>query len=128
MLLVKTFIGPSRIHGVGLFAAEPIAAGRRIWEFNPAIDREISVAELDMLPPIAKQFVLAHAFVDEVGRMILSADNAIYFNHSEDANNTAVAGANVAARAIMDCEELTEDYRQFGRGACNEFLFTGAAP
>ena len=31
MLLVPTAVGPSRIQGLGLLAAEPIAAGTEVW-------------------------------------------------------------------------------------------------
>lgn len=34
MLLVETYIGPSDIHGIGLFAAKKIKKGTSIWEYN----------------------------------------------------------------------------------------------
>jgi hypothetical protein len=34
MLLVKTTIAPSPIHGIGLFADQFIPQGTRIWEFT----------------------------------------------------------------------------------------------
>ena len=38
MLLVKTYLDKSLIHGVGVFADEFIKKGTLMWEFNPLID------------------------------------------------------------------------------------------
>lgn len=124
MLLVRTTIGPSQIHGIGLFAAEPIVEGQRVWEFNSAIDRVVGHDELEALPQVAQEFVLRHAFLDEdrLG-MILCGDHAIYFNHAENPNTVALEHGNVATRNIAVGEEITENYRVFGRGCCNIFLF-----
>lgn len=35
MLLIKTKLDLSKIHGVGLFADEFIAKGTKIWEYRP---------------------------------------------------------------------------------------------
>ena len=49
MLLIDTYVGPSAIEGVGVFAAEPIRAGQMIYRFAPEFDRLIALAELDSL-------------------------------------------------------------------------------
>src|SRR2546429_2115830 len=38
MFLVKTRIGPSKIHGIGVFAEERIPKGQMIWVFDARID------------------------------------------------------------------------------------------
>ena len=38
MLLVKTKLNISPIHGIGLFAVEFIPAKTIVWKFHPAID------------------------------------------------------------------------------------------
>ncbi len=38
MLLVKTYIDTSSIHGIGIFAAEFIAKDTKIWVLNSDID------------------------------------------------------------------------------------------
>jgi hypothetical protein len=42
MLLVKTYLSASPIHGIGLFAAEPIAKGTVIWCFDERVDRRFT--------------------------------------------------------------------------------------
>src|SRR3546814_1178092 len=62
MLLVKTYVAPSRIHGLGLFAAERIPRGARIWEFNPVMDRFVSREEFESLPPAARESLRVYAY------------------------------------------------------------------
>ena len=50
MLLVKTYVAPSAVHGLGLFAAEPIARGACIWRFDPRIDRLYGASEREGAP------------------------------------------------------------------------------
>lgn len=38
MLLVPTYVAPSAIQGLGVFAAEPVTEGAPIWRFEPGID------------------------------------------------------------------------------------------
>ncbi len=38
MLLIKTKLDLSKIHGIGLFAGEDIPKGTIIWRFNSLID------------------------------------------------------------------------------------------
>jgi SET domain-containing protein len=127
MLLVRTYVARSNIHGCGVFAAEPISMGNPVWEFNAIIDTEITDEQIARLPVIARESVLTHSFINGDGRMILSRDNAIFFNHSTEPNTKNIDGINTALRDIAVGEELTEDYRHFPIGACSEFL-SHAAP
>lgn len=122
MLVVKTYVAQSRLHGCGVFAAEPIAAGAVVWEPHPVIDCEITPEELKTLPAVARELAISHSFIDENGRIILSRDNAVFFNHSDEPNTRHEGDKNIAARDIAVGEELTEDYRDFPPGACRSFL------
>ena len=42
MLLVKTYLDRSPIHGLGVFAAEFIRKGTRVWRFVESFDRVYS--------------------------------------------------------------------------------------
>ena len=53
MMLVKTRVAPSGIHGNGLFAAEPIPAGTPIWRFAAGFDQEFTPAFWSGLPELA---------------------------------------------------------------------------
>jgi uncharacterized protein len=126
MLVVETYVAPSAIHGMGVFAAEPLKAGTRVWVFNAVIDQEITPAELEMLPDVARRIALSRGFASSDGRTILSRDNGVFLNHSDEPNTQVDEEGSVAARDIAMGEELTEDYRSFRPGACRAFL--GARP
>lgn len=123
MMLVKTRVAPSAIHGLGLFAAEAIPAGTPLWQFAPGFDREFSPAEWQALPGIAREHVRWFSFLSrETGRMILSGDHACFMNHSPAPNSGAPTGAGgpvttVALRDIAAGEEITCDYFAFDADA-----------
>jgi SET domain-containing protein len=116
MLLVRTTVKASKIHGLGVFAAEPIAKGTTIWAFDPVLDRIIRGDELAALPDHVAEFLEHYCeYFPETDELVLSGDNDRYTNHSDDPN-TAVEGANgthatvLATRSIRPDEEITCDY------------------
>jgi uncharacterized protein len=118
MLLVRTFLAPSRIHGIGLFAAERIKRGSLIWKMNPVIDIELVEEEIDALAEAARVQVRKYTYLDGVrGRFVLCGDDARFFNHADEPNcqdyPDANGGTTVAARDIEEGEELTSDYARF---------------
>lgn len=64
MLLVKTKIGPSTIHGIGLFADEYIPEGTFIWRFQPGFDLKIDKNDLEKLPELARGTFLKYAYLN----------------------------------------------------------------
>jgi len=116
MLLIRTTLAPSPIHGTGVFAAQDIAAGTKIWEFTEGVDEEIPGQTIRKLPTIAREFLLKHAY-RKLGSdlYVHCADDTRYFNHSEHPTVVSmdVDGPDVAARDIAAGEELTIDYRTF---------------
>jgi uncharacterized protein len=119
MLLVPTFLAPSAIHGIGLFAAEPIAAGTRVWRLDPTFDLTVDEVAFAGLAPVAQSLVQRYAYADPIRRVrILCADDARFFNHADDANCRDEPGSEglvtVAVRDIEEGEELTWDYREQG--------------
>jgi hypothetical protein len=64
MLLVKTELRPSGIHGLGVFAAEPVSKGERIWEFTPNLDLAFSSEVLTLLTPVQRERFLCFAYLD----------------------------------------------------------------
>jgi uncharacterized protein len=114
MLLVKTYISASSIHGVGLFAAEPIAKGTVIWRFDERVDRRFTKKEREDLPEPARSFVATYSYPEFVGSdvYLVDGDHARFMNHS-DTPNTDCEVDTVATRIIGVGEELLCDYRQF---------------
>ena len=39
MMLVQTYVAPSEVEGVGVFAAKKIEKGDLIWRYDPSFDR-----------------------------------------------------------------------------------------
>jgi SET domain-containing protein len=115
MLLIDTFVGPSAIEGVGVFAGEPIGAGQLVWRFNPVIDRVVTPAQMSRLPEPQQAFLQRYAYFDaQMGGYLLDGDNARFLNHSVDPNIEFRADANgYALRDIEANEELSCDYGLF---------------
>ena len=111
MLLVKTNVGISPIHGIGLFAGEDISEGEVIWEYNPNMDRQIDGITLSGLD---EEFVRIYAYHDkQLDKWILPIDNDRFTNHSECPNTGPLEDGRMVARQCIECgEELTIDYRE----------------
>jgi uncharacterized protein len=93
MLLIRTRIGPSAIHGSGVFACETVLCGATVWRFDPAFDRVIAEAELLKMPTAFREYVDIYAYysADLGGRLLLPCDHAKFINHSAHPNTKAIA-------------------------------------
>ena len=122
MLLVPVRADRSPIHGLGLFAAAPIAAGTAIWRRVPGFDRDFAEAEVAALPEPARRHLHHYGWRDAARRVwVLDGDLAIFMNHSNAPNTgapgiTGPAAETIALRDIAMNEELTCDYRAFDAG------------
>ncbi len=121
MLLVKTYLDRSRIHGIGVFAAERIAKGAKMWRFVEGYDRCYSLKQFRKLPKPARDFMKNYAYrVD--GEVLFTVDNDRHMNHSDKPNTVLKSGYVIARRAIRKGEEITVDYREFDPALCAAFL------
>jgi len=121
MLLVKTYLDRSPIHGLGVFAAEPIAKGSKIWRYVEGFDRCYTPKQFARLPKPARDFLKDYGYrVD--GEIIFTVDNDHYINHSDDPNTYLHNGYAIARRTIRKGQEITNDYREFDPALCASFL------
>jgi len=123
MLLVRTRLAQSPIHGFGVFAVEPIAKETPVWRFAKGLDMEFGPETLDRLPAHVRAFFAHYGYLDRnVKRIILCFDDARFVNHSDTPNvATDYAqdpyGLDVALRDIAAGEEITMDYAGFEQSA-----------
>ncbi|OGJ64288.1 hypothetical protein A3C37_05415 [Candidatus Peribacteria bacterium RIFCSPHIGHO2_02_FULL_53_20] len=116
MLLCKTILEKSPIHGIGVFAACDIPKGTVIWEFTDGFDQEISAGLIEGLPAPARDCILKYAYrKPDSDLYVHCADDTRFFNHSENPTitSTSVDGPDIAACDIRAGEELTIDYRSY---------------
>jgi SET domain-containing protein len=119
VLRIPSRVGPSAIHGLGLFATEPIPAGTVVWRLDPGLDVVLDEGLVADLPVAARAHLDRYAYPDPVRRArVLCVDDARYFNHAVPANcgDSPSEGPDVtvALRDIPAGEELTWDYRESG--------------
>jgi SET domain-containing protein len=121
MLLVKTYLDKSAIHGLGVFAGEFIPKGTKVWRFVPGFDRVWSPREFAKLPKQARAYILHHGYrVD--GEILLTCDHDHHMNHSSNSNTCWRSGHIVARRDIAKGDEITNDYRLLDAAFCAAFL------
>jgi hypothetical protein len=120
MFVVKTVLGPSDIHGFGVFAGETISKGEIVWRFHPHLDKTLEPSDVDRLKCVEREFIARYAYLHSgTGKYVLSVDDARFVNHSDNPNLVGVypqgdpEGIDAAARDIRKGEELTSDYRTF---------------
>jgi uncharacterized protein len=123
MILVKSKLAPSKIHGTGLFATEDVKKDTLVWIFDKKFDLVLSGAELLALSEAAREQFLNYAYISKLtGNYILCSDDSRFFNHTRNPNVTCYIPderesdddlACVANKDIMTGEELTCDYSEF---------------
>jgi len=119
MLLIKTQVRPSKIHGMGLFADAFIRKGTPTWTFLEGFDLRLPAAILDKLSEPAREQFLKYSYLDMKRDVYeLCSDDARFFNHSDTPNTRSTQletgeDVDVATRDIDPGEELTCDYRTF---------------
>ena len=115
MLLVKTYLAESKIHGIGCYAAERIPEGTTVWIFDGRIDTLYNEQQLSKLSPPCQEQIRKYAYFDTFYHaFVLCGDDSRFINHSNDPSCLDPHPNIVtAARDIEIGEELTSDYSTF---------------
>ena len=113
MLLVKTKLHHSDIHGLGLFADDKIPARQEVWRFVDGFDVILPLEIFESLPLLAQAFIRRYGTDEsDEGYFTLYGDDARFINHAHDPNLVwdETKQVMVAARDICVGEEITENY------------------
>lgn len=115
MIRVKTKIGKSNIHGIGLFAAQFIPKGTITWEYDPRFDSSFTKEEVAQMSEPAREQFLWYAYFDkELNKYVLCFDDQRFINHSEkNFNIISTTHQDIAACDIEIGEELCCNYNLF---------------
>ncbi len=115
MLTVKTYLAPSKIHGIGLFAAGKIPAQSVVWKYNRFIDKVLSRQTFLKICHGLDDYTLQHLLSSTYKKnekYFYLTDNARFINHSEEGCNIAFLDefTEISTRDIESDEELLENY------------------
>ncbi|MDE1874474.1 MAG: SET domain-containing protein [Patescibacteria group bacterium] len=120
MLLVKTKIKESDIHGIGLFADEFIPRGTEIWRFTPGFDQRLTREQILSFPDLLQVYIYKYCWRSKKSKLYcFSADNGKYFNHSKNPNvlseyrDGEEEVVMIAMRDIEIGEEILDNYNSF---------------
>ena len=116
MMLVPTYVAPSDVEGVGVFASEPIEKGTLIWRYEPSFDRLVPAAWLDEQSATMQDFLRKYAYPahDQPDMLVIEIDNGRFMNHTTTPNTDfkkVIEG--YALRDIAAGEELLCNYSEF---------------
>jgi hypothetical protein len=121
MLLVRTYLDRSEIHGIGVFAGDFIPKDTRIWRFVIGFDRFYSRKQVAKLPKAARDYIKLHGFQWK-NEILVSMDYDTFMNHSDNPNTYFKNGYVLARASIRKGQEITNDYRAFKASYCASFL------
>jgi len=117
MLLVKTYIDKSTIHGIGLFAEEFIPKDTLVWKMSD-LDLMLEKEKFKFLPETAQEYLRKHGDWDkELRKITMSFDNDKFMNHSFTPNIRYDSQKTFAKRDIQIGEEMTINYYEFDESA-----------
>jgi hypothetical protein len=116
MMTVPTYVGPSAIEGVGIFAAAPIRAGQVIWVLEERFDLLLSARDVAALGDLQRAFVERYGYrhMTKPNLVVLEYDNGRFMNHADRPNTDfRDPETGYAIYDIAEGEELTCNYGEF---------------
>ncbi len=121
MLLVKTKLKSSSIHGIGLFADEDIHKGQIVWKKTKNNDGLVVFSEVEwknlkkkLSEESYKQIRNYTYKYNRDGQYYVCLDDTRFINHSSKPNiSENKIGNDIAIRNIRKGEEILIDYRTF---------------
>jgi SET domain-containing protein len=134
MMLVRSYIAPSEIQGLGVFAGEFVPSGSHIWLLNPKLDVFLHRGEIAMLPAHMQDYVARYSYphLEIDGVRIVDCDDGKFMNHTERPNtdfrvfDKGYAIVDIAAGEEITCNyfEFDPDFRGFGQESALEMAIS----
>ncbi len=121
MMLVRTYLAPSAIEGLGVFTRESVRKGDLVWRFDTRFDRVIPVEDVRAAPPHMQEFMERYGYPlpsDPENFVVLDVDEGRFMNHADAPNCEFPPDGETgwALRDIAAGEELTCHYACFTLG------------
>lgn len=120
MMMVRAYLAPSSIEGLGVFSHVDIQPGQLVWLYDPRFDVAYDRDEIERAPAHFREFMERYTYEHPTDpeRVILDCDEGRFMNHSDCANVDLTNPSRGVARRFIACgEELTCDYAEFTHGA-----------
>ena len=112
MLLIDHYVAKSTIHGLGVYSADFVPEGQKVWEFHPAIDRIVPEGEFERLPCYVRQIIKSKfEYLPDWKAFLITLDGDQFMNHSDHPNLISRDFALFASRDIQPGDEMKCDYR-----------------
>lgn len=128
MLLIKVYLAPSAIHGIGIFAQDDLLPHQKIWTYTYNFDKRFTDTEFHALPAEARSYMERYGFHED-DYYYLDGDHFKYINHSDTPNiiyrktEPDMTGDLFTASPIKAGTELLCNYLDFDDGSCcTDFL------
>lgn len=120
MMMVRCFLAPSNIEGLGVFTSVDIRKGGLVWLYDSRFDVSYHLEDLERAPLHFREFMDRYTYPhpEDPERVVLDCDEGRFMNHA-DAPNVDLSNPSrgIATCRIPSGTELTCDYRQFIDGA-----------
>lgn len=119
MMMVRCYLAPSEIEGLGVFCHDDIFKGDKVWRHDKMLDITFPESKLDNVEPHVKEFLERYSYPDinRPGYLILESDEGRFMNHSMAPNLNFSDGIwGIATADIPAGTELTCDYADFLTG------------
>ncbi len=119
MMMVRCFLGPSSIEGLGVFTAVDIRKGALVWLYDSRFDVSYEKADLARVPAHFREFLERYTYdhPSDNERVVLDCDEGRFMNHAVRPNvDLTDPYRGIATCDITAGSELTCDYGTFTQG------------
>lgn len=120
MMMVRCYLAPSAIEGLGVFAASDIRKGAVVRLFDDRFDTAYEREELTRVPRHFREFLERYTYDHprDPDYIVLDCDEGRFMNHAALPNvDVSNPSRCTATRDIKAGEELTCDYAAFCHGS-----------